>query len=105
MEEDQEEPDISDQAQEAAAMPSGSGMNKAHQNDDQKLALVFGDVIRNIRPPGKNRNTYKMVFVANMSLKMGVGKLCAQVGHATLGVYRVAQKSHEVSVCALFSNI
>lgn len=38
-----------------------------------------------------------MVFVANMGLKMGVGKLAAQVGHATLGVYRQASKSHEVS--------
>lgn len=32
--------------------------------------------------------THKMVLVANMSLKMGTGKLAAQVGHATLGVYR-----------------
>lgn len=37
----------------------------------------------------------KMVFVVNMSLKMGVGKLAAQVGHATLGVYRLAQRSEE----------
>ncbi|EJW74695.1 hypothetical protein WUBG_14398 [Wuchereria bancrofti] len=28
---------------------------------------------------------HKMVFVVNMSLKMGAGKLAAQVGHATLG--------------------
>ncbi|EPB74673.1 aminoacyl-tRNA hydrolase [Ancylostoma ceylanicum] len=37
--------------------------------------------------------THKMVLVANMSLKMGVGKLAAQVGHATLGVYRQAMNS------------
>lgn len=29
-----------------------------------------------------------MIFVANMALKMGVGKLAAQVGHATLAVYK-----------------
>ncbi|KAK6017728.1 putative aminoacyl-tRNA hydrolase [Ostertagia ostertagi] len=34
-----------------------------------------------------------MVLVANMSLKMGTGKLAAQVGHATLGVYRQAMNS------------
>lgn len=28
---------------------------------------------------------------------MGAGKLAAQVGHATLGVYRLALKSEEVS--------
>ncbi|XGW03803.1 hypothetical protein V3C99_015170 [Haemonchus contortus] len=37
--------------------------------------------------------THKMVLVANMSLKMGTGKLAAQVGHATLGVYRQAMNS------------
>jgi peptidyl-tRNA hydrolase len=40
--------------------------------------------------------THKMIFVANMSLKMGVGKLAAQVGHATLGVYQNAMKSKKV---------
>uniref|UniRef100_A0A915BPB4 peptidyl-tRNA hydrolase n=1 Tax=Parascaris univalens TaxID=6257 RepID=A0A915BPB4_PARUN len=38
---------------------------------------------------------HKMIFVVNMSLKMGAGKLAAQVGHATLGVYRLALKSEE----------
>ena len=31
---------------------------------------------------------YKMVFVVNMSLGMGVGKVAAQVGHATLALYK-----------------
>ncbi|XP_022919832.1 probable peptidyl-tRNA hydrolase 2 [Onthophagus taurus] len=30
----------------------------------------------------------KMVFVVNTSLGMGVGKVAAQVGHATLGLYK-----------------
>uniref|UniRef100_A0A0K2T0C1 peptidyl-tRNA hydrolase n=1 Tax=Lepeophtheirus salmonis TaxID=72036 RepID=A0A0K2T0C1_LEPSM len=31
---------------------------------------------------------YKMVFVINDALKMTAGKISAQVGHATLGLYR-----------------
>nr|XP_023019526.1 probable peptidyl-tRNA hydrolase 2 [Leptinotarsa decemlineata] len=31
---------------------------------------------------------YKMSFVVNMSLRMGVGKIAAQVGHACLGLYQ-----------------
>lgn len=37
--------------------------------------------------------TPKMVFVLNSELKMGVGKVAAQVGHATLGLYRLLQQS------------
>lgn len=37
---------------------------------------------------------FKMVLVVNSSLKMGVGKVAAQVGHASLGLYRsLAQRS------------
>lgn len=43
--------------------------------------------------------THKMVLVANMSLKMGVGKLAAQVGHATLGVYRQVSLVCDCFVC------
>lgn len=39
--------------------------------------------------------SHKMVLVANMSLKMGTGKLAAQVGHATLGTYRQAMNSEQ----------
>lgn len=39
--------------------------------------------------------TYKMVFVVNNSLKMGVGKIAAQVGHATLGLYQFLQGQAE----------
>lgn len=39
--------------------------------------------------------TYKMVFVANTSLKMGVGKLCAQVGHAVLALYHCVAEAVE----------
>ncbi len=33
-----------------------------------------------------------MVFVINDSLKMGVGKVGAQVGHASIGLYRELQE-------------
>lgn len=33
--------------------------------------------------------SYKMVFVVNSALNMGVGKIASQVAHACLGVYRL----------------
>ena len=36
-------------------------------------------------------DNFKMVFVVNEELMMGVGKIAAQVGHATLGLYTVLQ--------------
>ncbi|CAG9828849.1 unnamed protein product [Diabrotica balteata] len=37
---------------------------------------------------GEPAEYYKMTFVVNSSLKMGVGKIAAQVGHACLGLFR-----------------
>ncbi|CAH1775885.1 unnamed protein product [Owenia fusiformis] len=37
---------------------------------------------------------YKMVFVVNQSLGMGVGKVAAQVAHGALGLYRVLVEDH-----------
>lgn len=34
-------------------------------------------------------DTYKMVFVVNLALNMGVGKIASQVAHASLGIYRL----------------
>lgn len=39
--------------------------------------------------------SYKMVFVVNSELKMSTGKIAAQVGHATLGLYRFIQDNQE----------
>ena len=39
----------------------------------------------------ENSDIYKMVFVVNMELNMGVGKISAQVGHATLALYHLLQ--------------
>jgi PTH2 family peptidyl-tRNA hydrolase len=35
---------------------------------------------------------FKMILVVNNELKMGKGKIAAQVGHATLGAYTIAKK-------------
>lgn len=32
-------------------------------------------------------NRAKMLFIVNGSLKMGKGKICAQVGHGVIGAY------------------
>lgn len=39
----------------------------------------------------ENSDIFKMVFVVNMELHMGVGKVSAQVGHATLALYHLLQ--------------
>ena len=39
--------------------------------------------------------SYKMVFVVNVELKMSPGKIAAQVGHATLGLYKYLQSQQE----------
>jgi PTH2 family peptidyl-tRNA hydrolase len=57
----------------------------------ESVSATLAQAIRALRPP----RSHKMVFVANMGLKMGTGKLAAQVGHATLGVYRTAQRTDE----------
>ncbi|PIK42136.1 putative peptidyl-tRNA hydrolase 2 [Apostichopus japonicus] len=47
-------------------------------------ALVEGD------------NVAKMVFVVNMDLKMGVGKVAAQVAHAAVGLHKFLLQNQEV---------
>ncbi|KAG2471301.1 SETD5 protein, partial [Polypterus senegalus] len=37
---------------------------------------------------------FKMVFVVNMELSMGVGKVAAQVGHAAVGLYQALQEKN-----------
>ncbi len=39
--------------------------------------------------------SYKMVFVINVELKMSTGKIAAQVGHATLGLYKYLQSQQD----------
>ncbi|KAJ8259067.1 hypothetical protein COCON_G00180790 [Conger conger] len=37
---------------------------------------------------------FKMVFVVNMDLSMGVGKVAAQVGHGAVGLYQALQEKN-----------
>ena len=39
---------------------------------------------------------YKMTFVVNANLKMGIGKVAAQVGHAVLGLYHKLQSKNGI---------
>ena len=68
-------------SQEAASTSSTSSRNESFSETVKALARVS--------------RTHKMVLVANMALKMGKGKLAAQVGHATLAVYKNAMKTIE----------
>jgi len=53
-------------------------VEESSEEDDDEIEL----------PEGYD-GPYKMVFVINTELKMGVGKIAAQVAHASLGLYRV----------------
>lgn len=52
-----------------------------HSYDDMIEGMLEAD-------RGMVGSGFKMVFVVNSSLRMGVGKLAAQVGHAVLALYR-----------------
>lgn len=71
-----------------------AGMGGVNSSEGASAGVVAAaqDMVKQL---AKNSRTHKMVFVANMSLKMGTGKLAAQVGHACLGVYQHAMKSEE----------
>ena len=45
-------------------------------------------------------NTVQMVFLVNMELSMGKGKIAAQVGHAAVGCYKRAGKQCPRGVAA-----
>ncbi|XP_067854627.1 UBA_like_SF and PTH2 domain-containing protein isoform X3 [Heptranchias perlo] len=40
-------------------------------------------------------DAYKMVFVVNMELNMGIGKVGAQVAHAAVGLYRMMMEESD----------
>lgn len=59
-----------------------------HSYDDMIEGMLEAD-------RGMAGGSFKMVFVANSSLKMGVGKLAAQVGHAALALYRFVDSQRD----------
>ncbi|KAM4643739.1 putative peptidyl-tRNA hydrolase 2 [Discoglossus pictus] len=58
----------------------------------EEAAIFYFDSLENQNPEGEEQNYYKMVFVVNMELPMGVGKVAAQVGHAAVGLYQLLLK-------------
>lgn len=58
--------------------------NLQHEENDEDSYLQHG-AENSIQDTPKR---YKMTFVVNTALKMGVGKTAAQVAHACLGLYR-----------------
>ena len=46
----------------------------------------------------------KMLFVCNMSLKMGKGKVASQVGHCTIGLYKELLKKRNEKLLEAWEN-
>ncbi|KAI8478708.1 PREDICTED: probable peptidyl-tRNA hydrolase 2 [Branchiostoma belcheri] len=76
-------------------------------NSSAEIALAWlfdpGQSLEGEEPPpyeatGTHTNHYKMVFVVNTDLQMGVGKIAAQVAHACLELYRTVQRSRHTAM-------
>jgi len=63
--------------------PLVSQNNKAGALSSNELYLCFDEFTQS------GKESFKMVLVVNSDLKMGMGKVAAQVGHAVLGLYRL----------------
>ncbi|XP_075690178.1 putative peptidyl-tRNA hydrolase 2 isoform X1 [Rhinoderma darwinii] len=60
----------------------------------EEAAIFYFDSLDNQNPDTDDDDDtyYKMVFVVNMDLSMGVGKIAAQVGHGAVGLYQLLLK-------------
>lgn len=56
-------------------------------------ALALANRERSGGSRGHSQEIYKMVFVVNAGLQMGVGKTAAQVAHAALGIHQILLQS------------
>ncbi|XP_030061259.1 probable peptidyl-tRNA hydrolase 2 [Microcaecilia unicolor] len=67
----------------------------------EEAAIFYFDSLENLNQEEEERSYYKMVFVVNMDLSMGVGKIAAQVGHAAVGLYQQMhmEPKHRETVC------
>nr|CAI5832705.1 unnamed protein product [Callosobruchus analis] len=69
-------------------------VNFVFNNEEDEISTETVDmhinnlVLNETGDDGEYEDYCKMTFVVNSSLKMGVGKIAAQVGHACLGLYR-----------------
>ncbi|KPP75164.1 hypothetical protein Z043_105608 [Scleropages formosus] len=64
----------------------------------EEAAMYYFNKLENEVPScpeeGDDDLIFKMVFVVNMDLSMGVGKVATQVGHAAVGLYQVLQEKN-----------
>ncbi|KAG9352967.1 hypothetical protein JZ751_017543 [Albula glossodonta] len=56
----------------------------------EEAAMYYFNKLEN-EDEGDEDLMFKMVFVVNMDLSMGTGKVAAQVGHAAVGLYQAMQ--------------
>ncbi|KAM4740668.1 putative peptidyl-tRNA hydrolase 2 isoform 3-T3 [Anableps anableps] len=59
----------------------------------EEAAMYYYNKLEN-EEEGDEDLLFKMVFVVNMDLGMGVGKIAAQVGHAAVGLYQALQEKN-----------
>ncbi|XP_006631065.1 probable peptidyl-tRNA hydrolase 2 [Lepisosteus oculatus] len=59
----------------------------------EEAAMYYFNKLEN-EEEGDEDLSFKMVFVVNMELSMGVGKVAAQVGHAAVGLYQALQEKN-----------
>ncbi|XP_054883634.1 UBA_like_SF and PTH2 domain-containing protein [Poeciliopsis prolifica] len=59
----------------------------------EEAAMYYFNKLEN-EEEGDEDLLFKMVFVVNMDLGMGVGKIAAQVGHAAVGLYQALQEKN-----------
>ncbi|XP_034023227.1 UBA_like_SF and PTH2 domain-containing protein isoform X1 [Thalassophryne amazonica] len=59
----------------------------------EEAAMYYFNKLEN-EEEGDDGRMFKMVFVVNMELGMGVGKVAAQVGHAAVGLYQALQENN-----------
>uniref|UniRef100_A0A672IR19 peptidyl-tRNA hydrolase n=1 Tax=Salarias fasciatus TaxID=181472 RepID=A0A672IR19_SALFA len=59
----------------------------------EEAAMYYFNKLEN-EEEGDEDLMFKMVFVVNMDLAMGVGKVAAQVGHAAVGLYQTLQEKN-----------
>ncbi|KAJ8260056.1 hypothetical protein GJAV_G00176560 [Gymnothorax javanicus] len=59
----------------------------------EEAAMYYFNKLEN-EYEGEEDLMFKMVFVVNMDLSMGVGKVAAQVGHGAVGLYQALQEKN-----------
>lgn len=70
-----------------------SKKSRRKQKNENKSTDATGDSEDDEEP----MFSYKMVFVVNTALNMGIGKIASQVAHACLGIYKLVNEFQYMS--------